>query len=247
MNRNRLPVFVLSFAVFFLMTAGLLDAQEKGRSVPASRLLDRDIYDKNRVLIGEVDDIIIDRSGKIKRVIIEYCDFTCDRRVTLPFGDFSVTNEGVAVNATKQQVAGRPEFNYNNEGLRAEYFYRPRSFAEPSYLPPREYYWRNMLDPPVRGYYANEWAYSPGRFLASVFIGRRLIDENGREIGEVADIIIDLENQKAEKIVISSVEGFEKNVQVALPFKRLGFTSSGIFYEDVPENLQDFVYEGEKE
>ena len=50
-------------------------------------MIDRDVYDKNDKLIREVEDIIIRRSGKIKKLIIEYGKFLdiADRLVSPNF------------------------------------------------------------------------------------------------------------------------------------------------------------------
>jgi hypothetical protein len=71
---------------------------------------------------------------------------------------------------------------------------------------------------------------------------RRLINEQGKDIGMVEDLIVNRKNYKVEKIVLSSLDIMGKDVYVALPYEPLGFTAYGLVYDITPQQLKDFIY-----
>jgi len=217
-------------------------AQEKEGAVFANRILDRDVYDAGQELIGEVDDVIIRRSGKIKKLTVEFGGFydIGDKLVALPIRVFQMKDGKVALELTEQQLQRKPEFNYYTAGLRPEYYYRARPYAGWYHFPrPRYYHGPNEPNPPMELY---EWAFSPSRFLASVLMNRRLINEQGKNLGMLEDLMIDRDSNKVEKIIVSSVDILGENVYAALPYEPLGFTVYGLVYDMMPGELKNLIY-----
>jgi uncharacterized protein YrrD len=218
-------------------------AQESQKTLLAGRIIDADVYDENRQEIGEVDDLIIRRSGKVKKLTVEFGGFMDigDKLVALSFKKFSMKNGDVAAEATRQQLEKRPEINYYEEGFRPDYYYRARPYAgRPYHYPPPGYYYGpNTPRQPIEPY---EWAFSPARFLASAIMDRRLINEEGEEIGTVKDLVIHRQSNQITKIVIASEEILGKEVHVGLSYKPLGFTAYGLVYDISPGELKDFIY-----
>ncbi|MCK9275170.1 MAG: PRC-barrel domain-containing protein [Syntrophales bacterium] len=245
--KKRSILYWMCLVSISLIWTGSSLAQEKEKILFASTIIDSEIYDDESKYVGEVDNLIINRKGKIERFIIEYCDTKCDTLVSLPFDNFKISDEGIALEGEKKRISRRPEFNYYDEGFHPEYFYRSRSMAEPKYPQPRTYYWRNLLDPPTRGYYGDQWVYAPAQYLASVALNRPLMDKDGSRIGTVKDFIFDRGSKEIEKIIVSSIESLEEGIEIALPYKQLGFTSYGVIYDDVPENLSNYIYKKTEE
>jgi hypothetical protein len=83
-------------------------------------------------------------------------------------------------------------------------------------------------------------ALSPSRFMVSVITNRRMINEEGRDIGWIEDLLIDLEKYKVVKIVIS-VEHVLAGIgpKLALPYKPLGITGYGLVYDISLLNLKN--------
>jgi hypothetical protein len=71
---------------------------------------------------------------------------------------------------------------------------------------------------------------------------RPLINEEGRNIGRVQDLIINRKNNNVEKIVLSSLDIMREDVYVALRYEPLGFTAYGLVYDITPKELKDFIY-----
>ncbi|MCK9275171.1 MAG: PRC-barrel domain-containing protein [Syntrophales bacterium] len=250
MNMRKITAFVLFLILMCIAVPHASRGQDnKAGEILASRLLGRDVYDANRQLIGEVDDIILNRNGHIKKLTMEFGGILDigDKLVSLPFRNFSMSDEGIILQATQEQLQERSEYDYAEEGLRPEYYYRSRPYMTPYYSYPQRYYGRYYRDWPGRGYYAGDWAYSPGRYLASVLMDRRIIDENGRDIGILEDLVLDSTNKQVKTILVSRIEYLEEDAYVALPFKPLGFTSFGILYEEVPRDLKRYTYSNEED
>jgi sporulation protein YlmC with PRC-barrel domain len=217
--------------------------QEESSTILASRVIDRDVYDENKQLIGEVDDIIIRRSGKVKKLTVEFGGFLDigDKLVALPFKSLDIKKDKVNIGTTEQQLENKPEFNYYTSGLRPEYYYRARPYAGPYYHPPPGYYYGPNA-PPNYLREPHEWTYSPARFLASAVIDRRLINEEGEEIGRVKDLVINRKDNKIETIIIFSREILGKDLHIGLAYEPLGFSAYGLVYNVSPEELKDFIY-----
>jgi hypothetical protein len=63
-------------------------------------------------------------------------------------------------------------------------------------------------------------------------LDRNIINRQGKEIGEVKDLIFDLTHRKVDKIIIAVSEDiFGKEKFVAAPYKQLGFSSYSVVYE----------------
>jgi hypothetical protein len=166
--------------------------------------------------------------------------------VALPFKSFSMKNGNVALEVTEQQLEKKSEFNYNPHGLRPDYYYRGRPYTGRYRYPLRGYYYYGPnipINPPMEPY---EWTCSPSRFLASTVMNRRLINEEGKDIGRVKDLMINLDNNKVEKIIISSVDILGEDTHAALPYEPLGFGAYGLVYDIMPGKLKDHIYPYEK-
>jgi sporulation protein YlmC with PRC-barrel domain len=87
--------------------------------IRASRVLDRTVYNERGEEIGEVNDLIMSRNGKIKKVILSVGKFleTGEKLVAVPFGSLEENNKGVIYRVTREQIKHHPRFNYWTEGL----------------------------------------------------------------------------------------------------------------------------------
>ncbi|MFZ7110281.1 MAG: PRC-barrel domain-containing protein [Desulfatiglandales bacterium] len=241
-SKNKTIAACLFIILIFVGLSSGAKGEEEESTILASRIIDRDVYDEKQEPIGEVDDIIMRRSGKVKRLSVEFGGFMDigDRLVSVPFKAIIMKDGKVVLDSTKQQLEKKPELHYYEEGLRPEYYYRPRPFAGTyRYAPPGYYYGPpapNLVEETLK------WAFSPSRFLASTILNRRLINEEGKSIGRVKDLVINRENHRVEKIVIFSEDILGKDIHVALDYEPLGFTAFGLVYDIEPGDLKDFIY-----
>jgi len=212
----------------------------------ASRILDKEVYDSRDKLIGEVEDLIIRRSGRVKKVIIEYGGFydIADRLVAFPAKQFHVREDKAVVDATEEQLDKKPAFNYHEAGLRTAYYYYntpPHPYPASSY-----YYEPSLQDRGGRQRHVDlgKWAFSPGRMLASVVMNRRLVNEQGKDLGWVDDLLVDLEKGEVTRIVVSSPYLLGEDQPVTVPYRSLGFTGYGLVYDITAAQLKDMpLYE----
>jgi sporulation protein YlmC with PRC-barrel domain len=92
----------------------------------ASQMVDHAVYNQRGEELGEVDDLIMSRNGKIKKVILLIGEFlqTGKRLVAVPFESLKGSDEGhIVYNATKEQLKRDPRFSYRTEGLYGRPFY----------------------------------------------------------------------------------------------------------------------------
>jgi len=254
---NKAIVGLIFLIVLLLGFPPGSQAQEGEALVLANQIIDQDVYDENQKLIGEVDDMIIRRSGRVKDLTVEFGGFLDmgDKLVAIAFKNTSMKNGGIALEATEQELEKRQEFNYYESNLRPEYYYRPRprAYGGPYYGGPYEYRYGRPYRYGPYGYRPGysypggqemryELALSPSRFLASVVMDRSLINEEGKGIGTVEDLIINRKDNNVEKIVLSSLDIMGEDVYVALPYEPLGFTAYGLVYDITPKELKDFIY-----
>jgi sporulation protein YlmC with PRC-barrel domain len=242
-------VFVLLFAV-----QSLWAQQDAGKTLPVSRLIDRGVFNDQGEEISEVDDVVIRRNGRIKRVTIEVGGFLDigDKLIALPLKMVQIQEKGqIVVGMSQAQLEKKEEFDYFKHGLEPYYYYYP---TRPYRRPYSPYYHYNRppaydYGPPDARYPSPQpynWAYYPRRFLASTVLDRRIINQDGKEIGEVKDLILDIANNKVFKIVIDvNKDTFGKEGYVAAPYKQMGFSSYNLIYDmSIKElrNLPEYDY-----
>lgn len=252
--KSRTIVKLLTAPIFLMLLFGdspsVVSAQKNDSTILASRIIDHEVYDKAHENIGSTDDIVIRRSGRVSTLTVGIGGLLGigEKVVGIPFNNVNLEDGRIILEETEEQVEQRSEFDYLAHRLYTEYyykvnpyFYEPRTYPEPypgargyEYYGPRARY----EGPP----YPYDWAFSPPRYLATVVMNRRLINELGQDIGNVKDLLINLDKSQVEKIIISSMEILGEDVHVALPYKPIGFTGHGLVYDIGPEQLEDFVF-----
>ncbi len=225
----------------------------------SSKIIDQTVKNAQGEELGEVDDLIMSRNGKIKKVILSVGGFLGigDRLVAVPFKSLKIDEkDNIVYNVTKQELEKHPVFSYRREGLYG-YYYEP-FYALPAYgmrrdyrYPPPPPYGEPYAPFPPRGKYRGEygpweWEYFPERLRISTILNRVVLNNKGEEVGEIDDLIINRIG-KVEQIILS-VGGFlgmdEK--LAAMPFKPLKVTDLGIIYNVTMRelrNLPGFSYE----
>lgn len=227
--------------------------QEKMRfqgGVGASRIMDHSVMNDRGEELGEVDDLIMSRNGKIKKVILSVGGFLGigDRLVAVPFKSLQIGEKGdIVYPVTRQQLENHPAFTYQKEGL-DEYYYSPPppygSFANapPGYQGffPYGQPYGSFPGGKYRGEYgAWGWEYYPERIRVSGILDRPIWNEGGQEVGRMDDLIID-RNGKVENIILSMGEflGMEEKL-VVLPFRPLKVNGAGVVYDVTLRRLKE--------
>jgi sporulation protein YlmC with PRC-barrel domain len=213
-------------------------SQQQG--LRASKIIDAVVKNDRGEEVGEVDDLIMSRNGKVKKVILSVGGFLKigEKLVAVPLRSLQITERGdILYNITKEEIEKHPRFNYKEE------------------LPYEDYYssYRNPSPPFQMGTYGGryspwEWAYFPSRLSVSAILNRTVLNNKGEELGDIDDLMINREGRIEE--VILAVGGFKfmemGEKLVALPFKPLKITDLGILYNIAVQqlkNLPEFSYE----
>ena len=275
---TKMSALVLVIVVFqvFPFPPKLLEAAQRSKevarqskqpqSIPslqvsfrASRIIDRVAINMQGEELGEVDDLIVNRNGTIKRVILSVGWYlgVGDKLVSLPFRSLRMNEKGnVVYNVSKGQLEGYPAFTYLQEGLLNFYFAPPPPYGSRGLRPPTGHRMNPLygspygpLPPPGTyqwEYGTWEWGYYPERLRVSAILNRAALNKKAEEVGEIDDLIINQEGRVAQIILsVGSIIGIQEKL-VALPFKPLEVTNLGIICDVSKERLkelQPFRYE----
>jgi sporulation protein YlmC with PRC-barrel domain len=200
----------------------------------ASRIIDRPVKNDRGEELGEVDNLIIRRNGRVKKVILSVGAFLGigDRLVAVSFSSLKIDERGnMLYRVTKEQLEKYPVYTYRKNHPYGLYYspYPPRgpSYSDDFYPPGRESYYP----------YPMGWIpFSPDRMAVSHLLGMTLIDYQGEPVGKINDFIVDLKEGKIEKIILS-VDEIIKERLVVLPFRPLELSTWGIYYNITREQI----------
>jgi sporulation protein YlmC with PRC-barrel domain len=91
-------------------------------SVTVTDWYKQSVYDPNDKKIGEVKDVLVDKSGRVTSLIIGVGGFlgAGEKDVAVPFDSVRVTNKNnskwyLVMNATKDELKGAPGFKYDSD------------------------------------------------------------------------------------------------------------------------------------
>ena len=186
---------------FFSLPVSAAEAIGIQEGFRASQIIDRTVVNDRGQEVGEVDDLIMNRRGKIKKVVLSVGAFLGigDRRVAVSFKALQIGNQGdIIYNVTREQLEKHPIFSYRAEGFEDYYFWPPPpaggfELGPPGYQGYFPYGHHSGSFP--RGRYRGNygpwgWEYYPERLRVSAILNRHLWNEEGLEVGRIDDLII---------------------------------------------------------
>jgi len=245
---------IIIISLFFCIPLPSWAAENPDRLI-ASKWIDREIYDKSGQQIGEIDDLVIKRSGKVKKVTIDVGGFLGiigDKLVAVSpreLQNLMVDGDGkMVLDTTEQQMEKRSEYDYYEHGLNPDYYYRSGRYTSYGYryFPPpyprigpygRRRPSQRRMEPYPEGE-PSDWAYSPSRFLASAVIDRQVVNESGAYIGRVADLLIDVQKAKVIQIILAAGDLRGEDSLVSISYEPPGFTPYGVVYDLSREEIR---------
>ena len=82
-----------------------------------SAILNRIVLNDKGEEVGEVDDLIIDRNGKVEQIILSVGGFLGmdEKLVAMPFTPLKVTDMGIVYDVGKRELKDRPAFSYGKK------------------------------------------------------------------------------------------------------------------------------------
>ena len=100
---------------------GQMDDATSGDTIRVSELIGANIYDPRGEDIGDIDDIVIDASGKVRYAAVSYGGFLGigDKLFAVPFDAFKTKRDDdgdfyLTLNVTEEQLEGAVGFNDDN-------------------------------------------------------------------------------------------------------------------------------------
>jgi sporulation protein YlmC with PRC-barrel domain len=115
-------------AILGALTVSAFAAQEAARlqtSIPGSALTvtdwyKQDVYDPNNTKIGQIMDVLVDKSGRISTLIVGVGGFlgAGEKDVAVPFEEVQATTKDnkvhLVMNTTKDALKSAPGFRYDS-------------------------------------------------------------------------------------------------------------------------------------
>jgi sporulation protein YlmC with PRC-barrel domain len=84
--------------------------------IRASQMIGMDVYGKYNQKIGSVQDIILDRNGRVAAVVVS----ANGKNIGLPLNDFNASHNRLTLtNITQQQLNGAAEYHLTNKNTGA--------------------------------------------------------------------------------------------------------------------------------
>jgi sporulation protein YlmC with PRC-barrel domain len=207
----------------------------------ASEIVDHAVKNDQGEELGEMDDLIIRRNGKVKKAILQVGGFLeiGDRLVAVPFKSLKKRDkEDIVYSITRENLEEHPEFSYEKEGLYREFYSRTYPYG---YHPPEHQRGRHRDFPPYPHYgppYRLPWnrEYFPERIRISPLLGDSVRNYRGERVAKIDDLIISPEG-KADYVILSIGWLFKERL-VAILFKQLEISYWGIFLDVSGEQLK---------
>jgi sporulation protein YlmC with PRC-barrel domain len=240
------------------------DAAQTNHSWRLTDLLDQPVMDLQGNELGEIEDLVIRRSGRVKKAVISLGGpLGLNAETDVRFRALQIGPEGeVRLDATAEALANKPRFNYRRSDLFTGFYARPlppafgrgprggpaRRYSpypgqgSPDHYPfyPRSspyfpHFYRPWHD--LGGFHPMNRVYFPLLIMGSGMLDRPLLNKYGDEIGSVQDLIIGSDNRVAN-ILISTGEFLGLGGKlVAIPYRPLGFSFYGVRYDITEEQL----------
>jgi sporulation protein YlmC with PRC-barrel domain len=269
-ERIALTIFLAAMTFVFLVSPCLAttsgEGKEQGRqmkgqrqglpslevSVRASTIIDRVANNAQGEELGEVDDLIMSRNGKINRVILSVGWYlgVGDKLVSLPFRTLTMSEKGnIVYNVSRGQLEAFPAFRYLQEGLLDYYYAPPPPYGSLGLRPPAGHRMNPVYGAPYgpipppgmyRWEYGTwEWGYFPERLRVSAILNRAALNKKGEEVGQIDDLIVSPRGRVVQIVLsVGKIIGVQEKL-VALPFKQLEVTNLGFIYDVSKEELRE--------
>lgn len=218
----------LVFSVFAIPAALAADPPKSGAMAPhsgtmasatmrdmrASKLIGSDVRNAQDENLGNIKDLIIDvTNDRVYYAIVSFGGFLGlgDKLFAYPVGAFrQVGNDDkVILNVAKERLKNAPGFDSK------EY----PDFNTPKY--------RNEVD----GYFGPDASVKPmkNQLLrrASEWIGKDINDRNGKDVGEVDDLVVNMSNGKIHYALVEFDKAWSLNDKLlAVPMQALRYTTA---------------------
>ncbi|MBL8699823.1 MAG: PRC-barrel domain-containing protein [Alphaproteobacteria bacterium] len=166
--------------------------QQPGQ-VDLQRLIGRNIQNSRNETIGEIDGVMVDRSGKVQSVIVGVGGFLGlgERQVAINWDALSVGPNGdrVTLDMSKDQLKALPEYRYANRT------YSRTVFTDDA---------RGVARPPVAAGTPAPPAVAmamPSQVGAAKLVGLNIRNAANETIGEIKDIVLGNDGKAREVIV----------------------------------------------
>lgn len=184
-----------------------MDNAMPAQGATASKLIGRNVQNKQGETIGEIKSIYLDKDGKVDSVMVGVGGFLGmgEREVRLAWKDLHIMNNGekVTVDMTKDQLKSQPEYKYPNSTYRGQVFndtgvWKDRPSTASTTTP---------ANPPASTSMVSTGDFNAsGQMSANAVVGASVKNNNKDTIGTIEDVYVDKDG--AIKTVVVSVGGF---------------------------------------
>lgn len=247
---SAIPIIAILLPLFYSLPVSAAEAMNTPEGFRASRIIDRIVVNDSGQQMGEIDDMIMNRRGKIEKVILSVGPFLGVGHwlVAVSFKALQIPDQGeIVYKVSREQLEKHPVFSFRMDGFRDYYFWPPPPAGGfelgppgyPGYFP-RGHHPGHFSKGRYMGNYGPwGWEYYPERWMVSALLNRHVWNEEGLEVGQIDDLIIDRDGKV--KTIILGVEGILEieEKRVALPFEPLKVSGAGLVYNVSEHQLRE--------
>jgi sporulation protein YlmC with PRC-barrel domain len=110
----------LSFAAYAAQDMAKVQTEIPASAMTVTDWYKQDVYDPNDAKIGEIMDVLVDKSGMVSTLIVGVGGFlgAGEKDVAVPFHDVSATTKNskvhLVMNTTKDSLKSAPGFKYDS-------------------------------------------------------------------------------------------------------------------------------------
>ena len=186
-----------------------------GTTVKAEELVGTDVKNFKGETVGEVESVLLDRSGRVRAVVVGVGGFLGmgEHDVAIDWQDLFVGDDAnnVRIDMSEAALKELPEYEYSDESLRGKVFgdNRYRDYRRDK----RAYDYSNDRPTDLRESVAADTLIDAnGDMKASELIGMEIVGQQNKSVGEIEEILLAKDGQPTAAVGTGGVFGIGKRV-----------------------------------
>lgn len=265
---NRFNALAL-LAVLQLLSMALFGASAHAQfEKQLTDLLDRAVYDVDDREIGDIEDVVLRRTGQVQSVLIARHGFLGlgSKLIALPIRKLEPRKaSGYRIAHKRDELKNLPEFDYNQPNLyKGSSLYPPPAQGQPRQNGGNPYRMHHRRNDSTGGPYENRprsraepyftypWlqTYFPSKLLGTGLLGQVVRGRKARRIAEIQDLLISQKNGRTQitRILVTrdNLLDLDPDPQsVSLPYRPLRINKFGVYYP-ITENKLERLLENDQ-
>jgi sporulation protein YlmC with PRC-barrel domain len=101
-------------------------SEKPGEYLKAVAIIDQPVFDTRQQELGELEDLVIKRNGRVKKALISIGGVLemADKLISVKYKSLKFAQDKILLDVNRKQLTDKPEFDYYENGLFASYHQR---------------------------------------------------------------------------------------------------------------------------